>query len=157
MNKFFVLISLVFLSPISVYSQIRIGIEEMALEQTIYYNAQISFSGEGGVSGICVIKANQNGLAGSLVNEFGIKALDFTYDAVSHKVKLHSIIKFLDKWYIRRILRKDLSLLLRDYREPLPSKHYVKLCHQDGRVSLEDSRHKIHYLLIPFNKDEVTQ
>lgn len=59
------------------------------------------------VSGICVLLQEDGLIKGSLFNEFGITALDFTYNPQRDKIKLHSVIKMMDKWYIRKVLKKD--------------------------------------------------
>ena len=75
------------------------------------------------LSGICVLLREGDVVRGSLFNEFGVTALDFTYhpenqiatphsDHRSEKVKLHHVISIMDKWYIRRVLRKDLAHLM---------------------------------------------
>lgn len=60
-----------------------------------------------GISGICVLVTDSSEVRGSLFNEFGITALDFTYLPSKNKVRLHSVMSALDHWYIRRILRRD--------------------------------------------------
>ena len=45
-----------------------------------------------------------------MINEFGAKAFDFTY--TNGKVKVLNVVAFLDKWYIRRVLRRDLKHIL---------------------------------------------
>lgn len=64
------------------------------------------------LSGICVLLREGDVVRGSLFNEFGVTALDFTYHPENHKVKLHHVISMMDKWYIRRVLRKDLAQLM---------------------------------------------
>ena len=59
------------------------------------------------ISGICVLVTDSSEVRGSLFNEFGITALDFTYLPSKNKVRLHSVMSALDHWYIRRILRRD--------------------------------------------------
>ena len=49
---------------------------------------------------------------GVLFNEFGITALEFTYDPQKKKIKLEQVIAMLDKWYIRRVLRNDLRCVM---------------------------------------------
>ena len=46
---------------------------------------------------------------GVLFNEFGITALEFTYQPQTKKVELIEVIAMLDKWYIRRVLKNDLQ------------------------------------------------
>ena len=64
------------------------------------------------LSGICVLLREGNVVRGNLFNEFGVTALDFTYHPENQKVKLHHVISMMDKWYIRRVLRKDLAQLM---------------------------------------------
>ena len=65
----------------------------------------------GSLSGICLIKTDASGSKGSLVNEFGIHALDFTISTDRRKVRLLHVIDRMNKWYIKRILRRDLRFL----------------------------------------------
>ena len=62
----------------------------------------------GYISGICILMHDGSKVKGSLFNEFGISALDFVYDTSKDKVKITNVISFIDKWYIKRVLRKDL-------------------------------------------------
>ena len=64
------------------------------------------------ISGICVLVTDSSEVRGSLFNEFGITALDFTYLPSKNKVRLHSVMSALDHWYIRRILRRDLRQIV---------------------------------------------
>ena len=87
------------------------------------------------ISGICILQNDSSEVRGSLFNEFGISALDFTCDLASHKVKLHSVAKMLDKWYIRRVLRKDLGQLM------------ARL--EQGITEYENTKHHLRYRLTP--------
>ena len=87
------------------------------------------------ISGICILQNDGSEVRGSLFNEFGISALDFTYYIASHKVKLHSVAKMLDKWYIRRVLRKDLGQLM------------ARL--EQGITEYENTKHHLRYRLTP--------
>ncbi|MBR4389957.1 MAG: hypothetical protein IKT00_12395 [Prevotella sp.] len=75
------------------------------------YTVNIEMS-RGYISGVGIMKNDGEQLLCCVFNEFGVSAIDFTYDLRKHKVKLHSVMKMLDKWYIRRVLRKDLRSLL---------------------------------------------
>lgn len=66
----------------------------------------------GYISGICVLLHEGNTIRGCLFNEFGITAIEFCYDLRTGKVKLYSVIKAIDKWYIRKVLRKDLAQVM---------------------------------------------
>lgn len=94
------------------------------------------------LSGICVLLREGDVVRGSLVNEFGVTALDFTYHPESQKVKLHHVIKIMDKWYIRRVLRKDLAQLM------------LRL--QQGETTYRNERHNITYQLKLIDNSQLT-
>lgn len=62
---------------------------------------------KGYISGICILASEPDNYRGVIFNEFGITAIEFTY--AKKKVKLENVIKMLDKWYIKRVLRRDLA------------------------------------------------
>ena len=64
------------------------------------------------LSGICILKRMNAEIVGSWLNEFGVRAFDFRYTPSNHRIELSSLLETLDRWYIRRVLRRDLSLLL---------------------------------------------
>lgn len=82
----------------------------------VRYEATIEMK-KGYLSGICVLLNDAGIIKGSLFNEFGISAIDFAYDPKQHKVKLYDVIQMMNKWYIKRVLRKDLALLLENLRQ----------------------------------------
>jgi hypothetical protein len=75
------------------------------------YGIQIDF-GKASVSGVCMMLMEDGMIKGSIVNEFGVSFLDFTYSPAADRVQLVSVIAMLDKWYIRKTLRKDLRGLM---------------------------------------------
>lgn len=82
----------------------------------VKYDASIEMK-KGYVSGICVLLREEEGVRGCLFNEFGISALDFVYYPEKGKVKLESVMKMLDKWYIRKVLKKDLARLMENLQK----------------------------------------
>lgn len=74
------------------------------------YSVAITF-GSVSLSGICVIKRQEGRIAGSVVNEFGIRAFDFTMTPDRRRVKLLNIIKPLDRCLVRKTIRADLRKL----------------------------------------------
>jgi len=96
----------------------------------VKYNAVIEMK-KGYMSGICIMLNEGGVVKGSLFNEFGISALDFTYQPDRKKVKLLNVMKLLDKWYIKRVLKKDLVQLM------------ARL--QQGMGEYRDERFKINY------------
>ena len=92
----------------------------------------------GYVSGMLVLLSEEECVKGSLFNEFGITALDFTYDRKKNKVKLHSVVKMMDRWYIRRVLRRDLREVLKGL--------------ELGDSIYEDKRYHIKYKFTPLHE-----
>ena len=84
----------------------------MADGERMRYNTEIDF-GRAYVSGVCLL-LNDGGdtVKGSIVNEFGVSFMDFSYSLKKHKVRLHSVAGPLDKWYVRLALRRDLRGLM---------------------------------------------
>lgn len=89
------------------------------------YNATIEMS-KGYVSGVCIMANDGSVIKGSLFNEFGISAIDFTYQPDKKKVKLLSVIKILNKWYIKKVLRKDLVQVMENLSKGIYSYHDKK-------------------------------
>lgn len=95
---------------------------------------------KGYVSGICVMVNDSGTVKGAIVNEFGITALDFTYNITDDKVRLESVVAMLDKWYIRNVLSKDIRELLLALRE--------------GRTAYNDEKYHITYTLTPMDRPQ---
>lgn len=131
MIKCFALISLLACVPFPVSAQ-TLSCYPNEIGQTMAYDAMIE-TGNGYVSGICIIANDGEEVKGGIFNEFGLSALDFSYDVKKDKVKLNNIISFLDKWYIRKVLRKDLRRLL----------HAM----QEGKTEYRNTRYGINYKL----------
>lgn len=81
---------------------------------------------KGYVSGVCIMANDGSVIKGSLFNEFGISAIDFTYQPDKKKVKLLSVIKILNKWYIKKVLRKDLVQVMENLSKGIYSYHDKK-------------------------------
>jgi len=63
------------------------------------------------ITGICMMNIEPDGrIVGTIVNEFGLKAFDFTYHA--GKTKIINAMGPLDKWYVKRVLRGDFAFIL---------------------------------------------
>lgn len=104
------------------------------------YSAYIDMP-QGYVSGVCVLFNEGTVIRGSLFNEFGITALSFSYDIKKEKIKLYSVVKLMDKWYIKRILKKDLKQLMK--------------CLQKGESVYQDEKYHITYSFSTLNTEEV--
>lgn len=75
----------------------------------------------GYISGMCILVKDGDDVKGGVFNEFGVSAINFTYNEKKEKVKILSVIKMMDKWYIRRLLRKDLRHVMQGLRQGCPT------------------------------------
>lgn len=98
------------------------------------YAVSIDF-GKSYLSGICAMLRTDDALVASVVNEFGVSLLDFTYSHKNNKVKLGELTPKLNKWYIRRTLRSDLRHLLGGLSQ--------------GDTVYENTRRHIRYSFVP--------
>ena len=102
------------------------------------FNAMIEMP-QGYVSGVCVILREGHILKGSVFNEFGITAIDFTYHLTKGKVKLISVLPMLNKWYIKRTLKGDLKKVMQAL--------------ECGETAYENQRRHIIYQFDPMTDD----
>ena len=108
---------------------------------TSKYSVQIDLK-QAYIGGLCIIKGDESALTASVVNEFGVSMLTFSYDVNKGKVKIINCIKQLRNPFIKRILKKDFKEVLDIYltqneTHKLPIKHI-------------NQKHDITYNLIPF-------
>jgi hypothetical protein len=94
------------------------------------------------ISGVCVLVNDGNEVKGCLFNEFGISAIEFSYLLQKDKVKLHDVMPVMNKWYIKKVLKKDLRQLMH--------------CLQQGVTQYKNERRRLSYTLTPIteNKEE---
>ena len=74
------------------------------------YTVAITFK-NASFSGICVVKQKDDIIVGTIVNEFGIRAFDFTVSLDRKHVKLLNVMKTLDKCLVRKTIACDLRRL----------------------------------------------
>lgn len=118
------------------------------------YHIHVSFPKGGAVSGVCVVRMNGGEGKMSVINEFGIKVFDAVYSDDKSKVKLFNVIAPLDKWYIRRVIAKDMCLIFHPDGRKMP-KRRVFTYNDDGSMTLINKRFDIVYQLHPI--DYVTE
>lgn len=95
------------------------------------------------LTGICVIKKEQEKYIGTFVNEFGIKGFDFMYDVNKNRISLFNVIKFLNKWYIKRTLKKDLKFMITN-RSNFKNKKR-EIAYNDSSIVLTNNQYDIIY------------
>ncbi len=76
--------------------------------------------GRAHLTGLCLMLMEEGVVKASMVNEFGVSYVDFTYSPTERKVRLLSVNDRLDRWYIRRALRRDLRELMENLRRGQP-------------------------------------
>lgn len=99
------------------------------------------------LTGVCVVKTGADGSRGTLVNEFGVHALDFLLTADRRRVRLLNVVAQLDRWYIRRVVRRDLQHLFGATAAGHPSRHREVTVGDDGCVVLVNTKYNIRYTI----------
>ncbi len=101
------------------------------------------------VSGILIMKCDSTGVIKcALMNEFGISALNFCISEDRRKVELVNVISFLDKWYIRKVLKTDLEYLFSATEDNLEKENHDRVIRRaDDSVILENKKYSITYTL----------
>ncbi|MCM1449311.1 MAG: hypothetical protein NC082_03135 [Clostridiales bacterium] len=143
----------IFLPLIVVNAQIGIPAEQSAM--TSRFTLDISMS-KGHLSGILIAKNQEDTIIGTMVNEFGVTALSFVYEKKSHRIKLHDVIGFLNKWYIKRVLRSDIKYCLHIlYGTPAKEKRYYIVSRNDNEIILTNTKRQITYTFSPIQEQNV--
>lgn len=102
------------------------------------------------VSGMLIANDTGSDINGSMINEFGISAIDFTYSRKTGKVKLINVVSFLNKWYIKRVLKKDIGFCLHViFGTPFKSGHNYEVVHTSDTVTIVNSKRNIRYTFSP--------
>ncbi len=135
MRKYLLLISL-FCATIFAHAQVHFP---QAEGERARYTASIEMQ-KAHISGICIMAYQEGRINGSLFNEFGISAMDFSYIPKKDKVKLYHVISMLNKWYIKMTLKKDLKRLI----------HTL----QDGKNEYVNEKRHIKYIFTPLIASE---
>lgn len=112
----------------------------------------------GGFCGLCMMERQDNVIKGSIFNEFGITAFNFDYDTNNNKVKLYDVIPFLNRWYIKMIIKGDLSCLFSNVllgrKSGLKGR---KLDMSDDSVILSNLKHHIVYTFSNIGTNETIE
>jgi len=97
------------------------------------------------LTGVCIVKTDGEGSRGALVNEFGIHALDFTLTTDRTKVKLLNVTPALDRWYIRKVIRRDFRQLFgATAAGPQKGRRHITIG-TDSTVVLTNDRYQLKY------------
>ena len=145
MRKYLLLISILLLSlaSLTVQAQDSLIVQQAPLSDSIgcktRYATTIELS-KGYLSGITIMVREADVYHGVLFNEFGITALEFTYQPQTKKVELIEVIAMLDKWYIRRVLKNDLQHVMENLMK--------------GNPTYKDEKYHISYKFSVMSNDE---
>lgn len=151
MRSFFLFISLL-ISTCGMVAQTPL----MKLEGKQRYQVAIN-AREAEITGICIIKTDDEGSRGAVVNEFGIHALDFTISPNRRKVKLVNVMPFMNRWYIKKVVCGDLKFLFSATPEKQKKGKRSVSVEADGTVMLVNSRYGLKYSFLEIrNKDDET-
>lgn len=146
-NLFFILFILCVIPPLQ-------GQQIVAFdERGIFENSVVVDMRGDRLSGILMVKKREGGMVGTLVNEFGIKAFDFEYNSAvkgrlgsGKRVKLIDVVRFMDRWYIRRVLRRDIDYMLGFPNVPQDCGFEVV---QEGKnIVIKDLKYRINYTFV---------
>lgn len=96
-------------------------------------------------TGLCIMKRDGKTIAGSVINEFGIKAFDFLYNPSNKRIRVLNVIGVMDKWYIKRTLKKDWKYLLAypDVGRRENKKRQIRV--EDGQIVFENLKRDLVY------------
>ena len=109
------------------------------------------------LTGICMVNETAEGQTiGTIVNEFGVKAFDFNIE--DGKVKILNVIKPLDRWYIRKVLRKDIGFAFQHIHQGKDfSEKRRKITFQEkGDIVVDNEKYKIRYTFTPIAVSDET-
>lgn len=120
--------------------------------ETLRYAFELSTQ-RGGASGVMALRETPDTILGSMVNEFGVSVADFIYHRKKRKLKLVSVIGFLDRWYVKRVVSSDLGECLRLLRDEnyIPGKRYSFTTAGDT-TTIGNLKRNITYTFTPMKK-----
>ena len=109
-------------------------------EQLNRYQVDIQVRGNH-ITGLCMLKKNDEGWRGTVINEFGVKAFDFI--VTTQQCKLLNMISMLNKWYIRQTIADDLHFLFEiDNPEAAFQQQTTRVLQPDGTLTVAFKRKK---------------
>ena len=140
-----------------------------AIGELTMYRAEISF-GETSFQGLMAYKQiGEDEYNCSMVNDIGVKAFDFKYK--SGNIKFTHVISFLDKAIIRKVMKKEMSLLFEygipalenngdgrvwPQKEPKPKQTTIMVKKNDAeRLLLNDKKYNLHITLYDIDKNDL--
>lgn len=113
------------------------------------YTFQIETS-NGFISGILLTNEDNENITGSMINEFGVSAIAFSYSKKKQKLKLLNVVSLLNKWYIKRVLKNDIKFCLHVlYDNPSKKKYNYEVVRKVDSVTVINSKRHLKYTFSP--------
>lgn len=144
---------LLFLSNIIAFIAFNANAVSLATDSVVSDTQRYAFQIEtpkAFLSGILITKVQHDCIIGSLVNEFGVSAIDFSYNKEKDKLKLINVVSFLNKWYIKKVLNSDLKFCIHQiYHIPWKKKHHYIVEMADDTITILNSKRKLKYVFSP--------
>lgn len=107
----------------------------------VRYNIEVE-SPKWAFSGVGMLLKQEDQVVGAIFNEFGVSVLNFSYQPVKKKIKLFSVMEQMNRWYFRRMLKRDLKRLMSIL--------------ENGGISYVNEKYKIKYTFIPIQSEDAT-
>lgn len=102
------------------------------------------------LSGVAIFVENGDTIKGSLINEFGISAMDFQYLKTKDKIQLVNVIQFLNKWYIKPTLKNDIKQCLYVLFPDIPGRRIKhEILESDSARTIINTKRNIKYSFYP--------
>lgn len=104
------------------------------------------------MSGVMALRDSCGTVNGALINDFGITALSFRCDIAGRNFRFFDIIGFLDHWWIRSTLKKDMhtAVMVLYGRRFNPGKNY-HVTHSSDTVLIRNTRRSLTYAFYPLD------
>ena len=109
------------------------------------------------ITAICMMNVeDDSSIVGTVVTEMGIKVFDFRY--INGKAKVMNVLGPLNKWYIRMVLRKDLSFILSniDGGKDVVCKKRSMTFTTEGDIVVKNDKYDISYIFSILKDDYET-
>ncbi len=153
MTRFLVYISIL----LSFVFQTKAKVLVDSLDRSEKYNFELSTE-KGYLSGILILSQEGDVINGCMFNEFGVTAMGFTYDISKDKLKLLHVIKFLDKWYIKRVISKDIKACIKTlWGMPLKPEKNIEVSVSPNETVVYNKKRKIRYIYSPMQESNDTK
>lgn len=149
--------SLLFLSSLSAVTCLCVSAQSAPERAEVQKRAFQIQTPKATISGILLTRDEGETITGSMINEFGVSALDFVYSKPKDKVKLMSVISFLDKWYIKRVLCQDINYTLHVmYDMPIAKKTRYLTVTEADTISITNPKYHLTYTFSPLKEESPT-